>query len=205
MENRIAELRKERGLTLKQLGEVFNVRDSTLSQYETGKRNPQLGLLQELADYFGVSIEFLTRDTDERDFPVNTDSEALKVIKMMDDNKINILNLSKSTSLQLALWIMANSDKFTNGIYQKYLNTASSFIRTLESEVKVLKRYSEMRRNVNQTVEKIYEKLTLEEDYYGASPKEVLEFIEQSERVGYEEVDKILENMKKLPDAPEED
>lgn len=205
MENRIAELRKEQGLTLKQLGEILGVRDSTLSQYETGKRNPQLGFLQEVADYFGVSIEYLTRDNDKRDFPVNNDFEALKVLKMLDNDEINILNLSKATALQLALWIMGEPDKFNSGEYKKYLNTASSFIRTLESEVKVLKRYSETRKKVGETVEKIYEKLTLEEDYCGASPKEVLDFIEQSERIGYEEVEKILEYMKRLPDAPEED
>ena len=67
MENRIAELRKEKGMTLKQLGETLGVRDNTLSQYETGKRNPQLGLLQEIADLFQVSIEYLTKNTDKRD------------------------------------------------------------------------------------------------------------------------------------------
>ena len=73
MENRIAELRKEKGLTLKQLGEILGVRDSTLSQYETGKRNPQLGFLQELSDFFGVSLEYLTKNSNERDYDVNDD------------------------------------------------------------------------------------------------------------------------------------
>ncbi|MEN0454377.1 helix-turn-helix transcriptional regulator [Staphylococcus aureus] len=51
MENRIAELRKENNMTLKQLAKELNIRDNTLSQYETGKRNPQMGLLQEIANF----------------------------------------------------------------------------------------------------------------------------------------------------------
>ncbi len=43
MDTRMKELRLEKGLTLKQLGKILNVRDNTLSQYETGKRNPQFG------------------------------------------------------------------------------------------------------------------------------------------------------------------
>ena len=45
-------------MTLKQLAKEFNIRDNTLSQYETGKRSPQLGLLQEMAQFsmFQLSI-----------------------------------------------------------------------------------------------------------------------------------------------------
>ena len=39
--NRIKELRKKNNLTLKQLGQQINMLDSTLSQYENGKRKPK--------------------------------------------------------------------------------------------------------------------------------------------------------------------
>lgn len=60
MINRLAELRKEKGLTLKQLGQSLNMRDNTLSQYETGKRTPRdMHTWDKIAEYFGVTPEYL--------------------------------------------------------------------------------------------------------------------------------------------------
>ena len=59
MKNRLKELRQERHLTLKQLGQEVNMRDNTLSQYETGKRHPKFEVWQKLADFFGVSVPYL--------------------------------------------------------------------------------------------------------------------------------------------------
>lgn len=60
MKNRIAELRKEKKMTLKELGEALGIRDNTLSQYETGKRTPRNPeLWEKLASYFGVSVAYI--------------------------------------------------------------------------------------------------------------------------------------------------
>ena len=102
MDNRIAELRKEKGMTLKKLAEELNIRDNTLSQYETGKRSPQLGLLQEIANYFNVSIEYLTKYSDKRDYPINNNSEAIEILKRLKDEKeFTYMNLSLKTSIEL--------------------------------------------------------------------------------------------------------
>lgn len=61
MKNRLKELRQKNNLTLKQLGEKLNMRDSTLSQYETGKRSPKLKVWEKIADYFGVSTAYLLK------------------------------------------------------------------------------------------------------------------------------------------------
>ncbi|WP_304976098.1 helix-turn-helix transcriptional regulator, partial [uncultured Ligilactobacillus sp.] len=42
MGNRIRELRAERGLTLANLANNTGLAPNTISQYETGKRNPKL-------------------------------------------------------------------------------------------------------------------------------------------------------------------
>lgn len=57
--NRIKELRKKNNLTLKQLGQQINMLDSTLSQYENGKRKPKEEIWQKIADYFKVSVPYL--------------------------------------------------------------------------------------------------------------------------------------------------
>ena len=52
--NRLRELRKERGLTQKELGSAVKVPSTTLARYEVGMRSPVLPYLIALADYFNV-------------------------------------------------------------------------------------------------------------------------------------------------------
>lgn len=59
MKNRIRELRKERGLTMKQLGNIIGAAESTMSQYETGKRQPGNETLLKLGEFFDVSVGYL--------------------------------------------------------------------------------------------------------------------------------------------------
>lgn len=57
--NRIRELRKKKGITMKALGEAIGVAESTISLYETEKRMPDTDTLKQLAHYFNVSIDVL--------------------------------------------------------------------------------------------------------------------------------------------------
>lgn len=63
MINNIRKLRKEQGLTLKRLSELTGLAPSLISQYESQERNPKIENWQKLADYFGVSIEYLQGKT----------------------------------------------------------------------------------------------------------------------------------------------
>ncbi|MBU5583647.1 hypothetical protein KQJ29_28405 [Enterococcus sp. S181_ASV_20] len=65
--------------------------------------------------------------------------------------------------------------------------------------------YSERRKKDNDTIAEIIDLLESEDGFYGATPKETLEFLKQSERIDHVELNKILEFMKSLPDAPNED
>ena len=62
--NRLKELRQKKNLTLKRLGKHVGMLDSTLSQYETGKREPGQEVWQKLAYYFGVSVSYIRGDLD---------------------------------------------------------------------------------------------------------------------------------------------
>ena len=64
MKNRIKELRQKNNLTLKELGQKIGMANNTISQYETGKREPKLETWQKLADFFGVSVPYLQGFTD---------------------------------------------------------------------------------------------------------------------------------------------
>lgn len=63
MTNSIRKLREEQGLTLKRLSELTGLAPSLISQYEKGDRHPKIENWQKLADYFGVSIEYLQGKT----------------------------------------------------------------------------------------------------------------------------------------------
>ena len=52
----LKQLRKEKGLTQEQLAEQFCVSSRTVSRWETGSNMPDLSILIELADFYGVDI-----------------------------------------------------------------------------------------------------------------------------------------------------
>ena len=55
----LRELRRERGLTQEQLAERFRVSRRTVSRWETGSNLPELTILMELADFYGVDLREL--------------------------------------------------------------------------------------------------------------------------------------------------
>lgn len=89
--NRIKKLRKEKGLTLRQLSKEIDIPVSTLSRYEqTGEkaRNPKLNNLLKLAEFFGVSIEYIQGKSEEK--ATFWDSEFWKKsIKHVNDSITN--------------------------------------------------------------------------------------------------------------------
>lgn len=64
---RIAQLRKNRSMSQFQLAKTLNIATSTLGMYETNKRKPNMEMLEKLADFFGVSIDYLLgRETSDK-------------------------------------------------------------------------------------------------------------------------------------------
>lgn len=64
--NRLISLRKERGLTQEDLANLIHKKRSTVSGYETEGKEPDLDTVCWLADYFGVSTDYLLGYSDER-------------------------------------------------------------------------------------------------------------------------------------------
>ena len=56
----IRRIRKERGLTLKQLGDAVGVSEAYIRAYESGRRNPKQQSLEALATALHVNVEALT-------------------------------------------------------------------------------------------------------------------------------------------------
>lgn len=66
---KLRELRKKCGLTMKELGAEIGVAESTISQYETGKRQPDYETLLKLGEFFGVSVDYLLTGEETKKSP----------------------------------------------------------------------------------------------------------------------------------------
>ena len=62
---RIRDLRIDRGLTQTQVAAVLHVSQNTYSQYEIGTSRYPLDVVVQLAEYYGVSVDYLVGLTDE--------------------------------------------------------------------------------------------------------------------------------------------
>lgn len=63
---RLTELRKEKKLTMKQIGLIFGAAESTVSNWENGNREPNIAMLIKIATFFNVSIDYLTGASDDK-------------------------------------------------------------------------------------------------------------------------------------------
>ena len=66
---KLRELRKKCGITMKELGAEIGVAESTISQYETGKRQPDYETLLKLGEFFGVSVDYLLTGEETKKAP----------------------------------------------------------------------------------------------------------------------------------------
>jgi len=62
---RVRDLREDNDLSQKQVEEMLLCDQSLYSKYERGEREIPLRLLIALAEYYGVSLDYLTCRTDE--------------------------------------------------------------------------------------------------------------------------------------------
>lgn len=64
--DRLKELRIERRLTQEQLADKFFLNKSSISRYEREQQVPELELLQQIADFFTVTTDYLLGNSDIR-------------------------------------------------------------------------------------------------------------------------------------------
>lgn len=86
----IRKLRDTYGLTQLQLGEKIGVAESTISLYESGKREPDISTLELIANFFKVTIDYLLGRTDDIR-PITTSTIPSEDLKTLE----NLKELSK--------------------------------------------------------------------------------------------------------------
>ncbi|PFB62835.1 helix-turn-helix domain-containing protein [Bacillus cereus] len=92
--NIIRDLRKQKGITQKELAQSLQLSESTIGMYERNERQPDYNTLIRIADYFNVSTDFLLG----RDF----DAEAKKNDSELDQwlNEIKLAPSPKRKELK---------------------------------------------------------------------------------------------------------
>jgi len=102
----LKELRKEKGLTQEQLAEIFHVSNRTVSRWETGRNMPDLDILIEMSDFYGVDFRELLNG--ERN------NERMNNEKMSDEKMNNEL---KEAALKAVDYTNNETERFTRRIH----------------------------------------------------------------------------------------
>lgn len=102
---KIKEIRKRKGLTQKQLGDLCGIADANIRKYENGKQNPKMETLQKIADALEVPASELISISFK---PIETE------LKMAEEAERIINGLEKDTTRMLDVEILQNFRKLNN-------------------------------------------------------------------------------------------
>ncbi|AEE95322.1 helix-turn-helix domain-containing protein [Mahella australiensis] len=88
----IKQLRLEKGLSQKEIANAIGVDRTTYNKYETGKSQPDFDTVQKLADFFGVSVDYLlgrsdTRNSDVIEEAIKDDPELERIWNMLNNRE----------------------------------------------------------------------------------------------------------------------
>jgi transcriptional regulator with XRE-family HTH domain len=83
---KLRELRKSKDLTQVQVADGINCTPAAYNRYETGERQPPVDTLAKLADYFGVSLDYLMGRAPISDSALNEyEKEFVKKLRSLPD------------------------------------------------------------------------------------------------------------------------
>lgn len=78
----LKELRKEKELTQEKLAQIVNVSNRTVSRWENGNNMPDLDILIELSDYYGIDLrELLDGERKSEEMNKETERTVLKAVE----------------------------------------------------------------------------------------------------------------------------
>lgn len=122
-------LRNEKGLTQEQLAEVFGVSGRTVSRWETGNNLPDLSILIQMAEYYGVDIKNILNGEKESE---NMDKELRETLgKVADYNALEKRIVKQANSVAFSLIF---------GIYGVDIYTIKD---NAEKAVKIIRKYND--------------------------------------------------------------
>ena len=67
LSDRLCEMRKERKQSRKEVSEALGIAERSYQRYENAEREPTASVLVKMADYYGVTTDYLLGRTDRRE------------------------------------------------------------------------------------------------------------------------------------------
>lgn len=131
-------LRKERGLSQKQVASDLGISQALLSHYEKGIRECGLDFLVKAAEYFEVSCDFLLGRTVQRRLASVTaedlpESDEIRHLKGNMINQINKKLLMNTTTVIFDLLAQIGNKRLTNAVSNYLMSAEYRIFRTIYS------------------------------------------------------------------------
>ena len=97
----ISQMRKEKGLTQKQLGEELLISDKTVSKWETGKGMPEVSLMLPLCEKLGINVnELLTGERiPDEDYKKKAEENIMDIMREKEESIKNIIISAVSAAI----------------------------------------------------------------------------------------------------------
>lgn len=92
---RLKELRKARKIRQTEVAEVLSCSQGVYSRYESGEREPPFDILVRLADFYGVTVDYLMgRDVasptpihEQQSTPADREAEAKRILEGLNEKQ----------------------------------------------------------------------------------------------------------------------
>lgn len=93
----IKALRIQHGMSQDEFGKIVGLTGKAVSTWENGIKEPRLGTIQKIADYFHISKSEIIEGTIKKEKPAAASDELIMKLynKLTDENKKKILELAR--------------------------------------------------------------------------------------------------------------
>lgn len=140
----ISALRKEKGLTQKELGEKLNLTDKAISRWENGKSYPDIEMLESISKELDVSIsELIACRKIETDKEAATITERAYIDELiqgkMKKRRIKVLSIILVVILLLILIALPIEKYYGDDIYASIAFSESEVVQVIENIYRVPK------------------------------------------------------------------
>jgi len=110
---RLKQAREGKGLTQVEIKQMTNINNKTLSGYENGVSEPDIGTLKTLSNLYGTSVDYLIGNTDDPTPPQSkqekpTPKEYVLSVKTLADAAIRIAELLHQDLIDGEEYLMLN-------------------------------------------------------------------------------------------------
>lgn len=113
LKDTLKQIREKNGLTKRELCEKTGISERAYLTYEFGEREPKISVIQKLADFYGVTTDYLLgRNSQKSNELTPTQREEIATQKWLQGIDIPILHSHELRHTRATLWINNGANLF---------------------------------------------------------------------------------------------